>query len=84
MNIILTQSEFDELHKQDPHSAGDGGFQSLLVHLQEKTDSATREMSLTASDVERIHRYAFDYKNGGWQNRLLNIFARSLGANLTI
>jgi hypothetical protein len=36
---------------------------------------------MNLSDEERgcICRYAFDYGNGGWENRLRQIFGRHLG-----
>jgi hypothetical protein len=38
---------------------------------------------LNSSEIaERIHRYAFSYRKGGWQARLLRIFGRTLGPNL--
>lgn len=72
----------DELRKQNPATANDGGYQNFLVHLQNKTNWQNGELTLTADDLEKIPRYAFDYKNGGWQNRLMTIFARNLGPRL--
>jgi len=82
MTITLTEPEYDSLCQQDPATANDGGYQSLLVGFQRKTDEATRELTLTQEDIDRIHKYAFDYKQGGWQERLKNIFGRTLGENL--
>jgi hypothetical protein len=82
MNIKLTVGELAELRKQDPMSAQDGGFQNFLVQLQYRVDDNTGELELSAEDLEKIPRYAFDYKQGGWQNRLVSIFGRTLGARL--
>lgn len=82
MTIILTEKEYDLLLEQDPATEGDGGYQSLLVGLQRKTNESTRELTLAQSDIDRIHKYAFNYKQGGWQERLKDIFARTLGENL--
>ena len=82
MVVILNRTEIRELLLQDPSTRGDGGFQSLLVSLQEKTNLQTGELDLTKEDLDRIQKYAFDYENGGWQNRLKKIFGRVLGANL--
>lgn len=52
---------------------GEGGFQNLQRDIKELWDRAGRGLTLTIPDlamVERIHRYAFDYGNGGWQDRL--------------
>lgn len=79
--INLNQEERDELARQDPSTAKDGGFQALLVSLQSRVQ-ANGDLSLTAEDLERIPRYAFDYGNGGWEDTLVAIFSRELGARL--
>ena len=82
MEVVLNTVELDILFKQDPATAGKGGFQGFLVYLQEKCDRTTGKILLSVDDLEKISHYAFDFKNGGWQNRLLSIFERSLGSNL--
>lgn len=82
MKIVLNQSELTELRKQDPASKGDGGFQSLLVRLQEKVDVGTNSLSLTEADLNRIQKYASEHGRGGWQSRLQAIFGRTLGPKL--
>ena len=82
MNIMLNSAEVAVLFRQDPATAGDGGFQSLLVRLQGECDQTTGKMLLSGDDLEKIPRYAFDYKNGGWEDRLMSIFRRSIGQNL--
>lgn len=82
MNIQLNDSEMQSLLKQAPETKKDGGFQSLLVGLQGKLNRSTGHLSLTESDVERIAQYAFGYGNGGWENRLKEIFGRNLGPKL--
>lgn len=82
MKIKLTVGEIEALEKTPVSSASDGGFQNFLVQLQHRIDSDTGELELDSEDLERIHRYAFNYKNGGWQNRLKTIFARNLGDDL--
>lgn len=83
MKIKLTVGELEELQKQDPSTARDGGFQNFLVQLGYRVSVTTGELDLDSEDLARIHRYAFDYKNGGWQNRLKKIFARTLGDDLS-
>lgn len=79
--VELKPDEYDSLSEQDPASRGGGGFQALLVNLQERvTDDM--HLDLTVQDRERIARYAHDYRSGGWQGRLRKIFGRSLGNNL--
>lgn len=82
MKVTLSQAEIAILDRQDPRTAGDGGYQGLLVGLQQKVNRATNELVLDADDLERIPRYAFDYGNGGWEDRLTSIFGRVLGSNL--
>tara|TARA_R110002051_G_scaffold308700_1_gene380865 strand:- start:2402 stop:2665 length:264 start_codon:yes stop_codon:yes gene_type:complete len=81
MKISLSDPELAVLF--DPAGTeGQGGFQILLASLQSKTDRKSGVLTLTDSDLEKIHRYAFQYKNGGWQKRLKDIFARNLGDDL--
>jgi hypothetical protein len=82
MKVKLVVGELKELNRQAPMSAQGGGFQNFIVQLQYRTDEDTGELELSSEDLERIQRYAFGYKGGGWQNRLLKIFGRTLGPNL--
>ncbi len=65
--ITLNPGEIAILNRQNPTSAQDGGWQTLLVRLQENLNGATGELDLGAQDLEQIPRYAFDYGNGGWE-----------------
>jgi hypothetical protein len=80
--VTLNKAEIDILNRQDPATGGDGGWQSLLVRLQQKLDRQTCRLELNASDLEQIARYAFDYGNGGWEERLVIVFGRTLGPRL--
>lgn len=82
MDVILNAAEIAEIDKQDPATANDGGFQSLMVSLQKRINRTTNELRLTDDDLRRIPMYAFDYKNGGWENRLKATFSRTLGPTL--
>ena len=82
MDIILNAQEIMVLFRQDPDRREDGGYQGLLVRLQNNTNPDTGALRLTPEDLERIRRYAFDYGNGGWEDRLTAIFARHLGPRL--
>lgn len=82
MLVTLNATEMKVLFRQDPATRRNGGYQSLLVRLQGNINSATGELALTDSDLERIPRYAFDYGNGGWEGRLMAIFRRHLGPQL--
>ena len=80
--IMLNTSEVEVLDRQDPLTERDGGFQKLLVDLQYSVDRKTGALALSDEHEEKIARYAFDYKNGGWEDRLKRIFSRTLGPNL--
>jgi hypothetical protein len=82
MIVTLNQAERDELFIQPSSTAGDGGFQSLLVGLQSKLEGSSLAIQLSTQELQRIPKYAFDYKNGGWENRLVKIFSRTLGPKL--
>jgi hypothetical protein len=82
MNIVLNSSEISVLFRQDPATAGDGGFQGLMVGLQRKCDQTTGKIVLSNDDLEKIPRYAFDYHMGGWEDRLMSVFTRTLGPGL--
>jgi hypothetical protein len=53
-----------------------------LVSLQSRIDRVTGGLKLTDDDLRRIPMYAFDYGNGGWEDRLAGAFGRSLGPGL--
>jgi hypothetical protein len=82
VQITLSPQEIAVLDRQHPSTKNKGGWQGLLVKLAQKVNRATGRITLTASDLERIQRYAFGYGNGGWENRLRWIFGRSLGPTL--
>ena len=82
MLVTLTSSETAVLFRKVPHDGEDGGFQALIESLGSRLDKATGQIELTAADLERIPRYAFDYKQGAWQERLVGVFGRALGAKL--
>lgn len=80
--VVLSDAEIALLDEQDPTSRGDGGFQRLMVDLQATLRRPTKELKLSDDDLDRIPKYAFDYKQGGWEDRLKGIFSRTLGPNL--
>jgi hypothetical protein len=82
MVVILNDQEVEILFRQDPATESDGGFQRLLVSFQTRMDRNTGALSLSSEDLERIPRYAFDYGQGGWEERLRNILERHLGPRL--
>ena len=72
----LNKLELATLFLQNPKTKSKGGFQSLLVKLQNQANATTGLVVLFARDVERIYRYSYKYNQGGWQDMLMNIFGR--------
>jgi hypothetical protein len=75
----LTDDEFAELMRP---ARGQGGFQTFIRRLQGQVNPATHTARLTDNDVTDIQHYAFDFQEGGFQDRLRLIFARVLGPNV--
>ena len=75
----LTREELAELLRP---VKGVGGFENLIRRLQKQVNHATAEIKLTKKDLEDIQRCAFDYKQGGFEDRLVAIFGRVLGPKL--
>jgi hypothetical protein len=82
IKVNLSAREVAVLDCQLPSSRTKGGWQNLLVTLQERVNRSDRSLVLDISDIEGIRRYAFSYGNGGWEDRLRSIFSRSLGPEL--
>jgi hypothetical protein len=80
--VTLNPDEIEILDRQDPMTESEGGFQKLLVDLQYSLNRTTGALPLSDEQEERIPRYAFDYNNGGWEDRLKRIFSRVLGPTL--
>jgi len=76
--IILNEDEQYHLFRQSPSSKHDGGFQSLLVSIQETFNPTDNSVTITDEVEERIRRYYGKYKTGGYQSRLRRIFGRTL------
>lgn len=82
MRIKLTVGEIEFLNNLVARLSGRGGFQNLLLYVWYRLDEQTGELDLPVLLLERIHRYAFAYKNASWRRTLRKIFRRTLGANL--
>ena len=82
MVVYLNHWEIAELDLQKASTRSKGGFQAMLVDFQLAVDRSSGRLALSIRDLERIPRYAFDYRSGGWQRRLLRIFGRTLGPSL--
>jgi hypothetical protein len=83
--VFLSPDEIAELFRGDGARTG-GGFQNLIRKLRTQVGHygvrTWASITLYPEDLERIPRYAFDYKGGGWQARLIAIFGRTLGPKL--
>ena len=82
VDLVLNHQEIRELLKQNPATEKDGGWQGLIVSLQKRANKTSGHLTLTEADLGAIQRYAFKYGNGGWEARLVAIFARHLGPKL--
>ena len=78
MTIYLNQEEMSSLFSQDSSTKSDGGFQNLLVRLQEKTNIFTGKIILSLEDIIDIFLYSSIYGSGGWENTLKQVFGRTL------
>jgi hypothetical protein len=81
-SLILNAEEMELLFRQDPATKSVGGWQRLLVTLQELTNRETGEITIPPIILARISSYAFDHGEGGYENRLRAIFGRTLGHGL--
>jgi hypothetical protein len=72
----------DEIAVLDQKVNGIGGFESFLRVLQTQVNHSTKTIKLTEDDIVNMGRFAFDYKQGGWEGRLLKTFGRALGPRL--
>ena len=70
--LELNEDEAKELNRR---VNGVGGFEGFLRRLQKKLNPATRTLKLDDKDLIDIPHYAFDYKQGGFESRLLAILA---------
>lgn len=82
ITVTLNEAELETLYRQDPSKKKKGGWQNLLVTLQELTNDETGEITIPPIILGKIGSYAFKYTTGGFQGRLLSIFERTLGPRL--
>ena len=55
-----------------------------MFHVERSSsERSERDVRLTAfQDLADIPHFAFDFKQGGWENRLIAVFGRLLGPRL--
>ena|ERR1051325_502517 len=82
MTIFLNRDEIAQLDRRRPETKSRGGWQLLIVTLSQSVDRSTGRLVLDGLTMDRIRKYAFEYRNGGWQARLRRVFGRTLGPNL--
>ena len=80
--LYLNDVEYQIVCRQDPATKEDGGYQGLMVALQEITDEKTLVMVLPVHLLPRLRAYAFNYGKGGWEDRITGIFGRHFGPRL--
>jgi hypothetical protein len=76
VRVKLAPAEFNELMKFDPKSEKKGGFQRVLIGMQYRINRTTKELELSAHDVDVIMKYGRQPKKGGWQASLKKIFGK--------
>jgi hypothetical protein len=80
--VTLNKYEMDVLFEQRPSTENDGGWQKLMIKLQRACDRTTGVIQIEADTLARISKYAFDMGHGGWEDRLIKVFGRTLGSSL--
>lgn len=68
ITIQLTKDEVD-IYANKPIN-GRGGFQTLLKRIAKGLRKSTKSLIISMDDLEKIARYAKNYGQGGFQNRL--------------
>jgi len=71
-----------EINGPMPPAEGQGGFQDLIRKLHAHLEQETGKLTLDDDDRERIPGYAFDYGNGGYEERLKAVFEHTPGTGL--
>lgn len=74
--VKLSKRELNELNKVDPAEYGRGGFQRLLVRLQQRVNPRTKLLELKGDDIDFIFRYGNRPDRGGFQSRIRKIFEK--------
>jgi hypothetical protein len=55
---------------------GHGGFQTLLRKMKDQYSEQSEEFYLDKEDIERLHRYAYEYGRGGFQDRIQRLLVK--------
>ena len=71
MDDIVVELTPDQVEYLSRPLRGQGGYQSLLARLQSNMNGT--RLRLTRDDCERVVRYATQYGQGGFQERLRSI-----------
>ena len=66
MSVVafLNASDIAELDRQHPSTKAKGGWQGVPVNLQEMFARKTGRLVLSVDALDRIRRYAFQYRRG--------------------
>jgi hypothetical protein len=79
MKVKLTVGELRQLQAFDARHRGKNGFCSFMVELKWRIDDDSGEIDLDDEDFRRIHLYA----KRGYKKKILSIFQRTLGSDLS-
>lgn len=58
------------------NQAGRGGFQTLIIKIRSQYSEQREELHLDKADIERLYRYAKEYGEGGFQDRIQVLLER--------
>jgi hypothetical protein len=72
--VKLTRAELNELMRHDPSTRDRGGFQRFLISLQDRVDLKTRELTLSANDIDTVLKHGAQPQKGGWQRSIRRVF----------
>lgn len=78
VTLRLTASERDIVTRP---IVGDGGHQRLLVEIRQRLDGET--LTLDGRVLDRVARYAYQYRDGGYQVRFRALVAAARRAGWT-
>ena len=77
ITIFITDRDLIDLFNPK-RTKGSGGFQSLFLMIQKKTDKINHTITLEDEEIERIKKYYIKYRQGGWQDTLYYIFGSNI------
>lgn len=83
-NTYILELNDEEIAELTRPANGIGGFQDLFRKLQSQLNQTVKTVKLTDEDLDRIPHVAFDVGQGGFEDRLVQVFGRLLGPGLKL